>query len=169
MGALGVVLSPPSFYATLGFLQGEEPLLVEAFLAQPPVEGLDGGIVRWGAWPAEGQLHAMVVRLGIEHLGSELGTIVHLDYLGKTPLRCDPLQDRHHPLAGQRPTSMAGLSRVMVSPSVKSRKRCPLARRSLRKSIRHCSLGACAAGKGGRSALTRCLRTGERTDSPSRR
>lgn len=41
-----VVVPPPSFDLVPRIIQAEEPMLVEAFLPEPAVEGLDIGVVR---------------------------------------------------------------------------------------------------------------------------
>ena len=65
MWSYGVVVYPPFFQGGSGFVDREKPLLIEAFLPQPAVEGFDKGIIGGGAGSAENQLHAALVCPGI--------------------------------------------------------------------------------------------------------
>src|SRR5262249_43060692 len=69
--------------------------------AQPAVEGLDVGIVRWGPGPAEGECDAMAMNPVVECAGEKLRAIAHLQDL-EQPMRAgNLLQDGHHPRARQ--------------------------------------------------------------------
>ena len=51
MGAVGVVAVAPAFDVELGIAQREEPVLVQALVAESAVEALDESVFRW-ACPA---------------------------------------------------------------------------------------------------------------------
>ena len=60
-----VVVVPPVFYACPGLLDGEEPVLIEALLSQPAIEGFDEGIIGGRARSADDEFHAALVCPGI--------------------------------------------------------------------------------------------------------
>ena len=76
MGSIGVVLDPPVLDDPPGLGDGDEPVLVEAFVVEPPVEALDVGILDRFAGPDELEPHAVLVRPNVQSLASELGSVV---------------------------------------------------------------------------------------------
>jgi hypothetical protein len=171
MGPDGVVLPPPFFSAVSGFFQRVEPLLIEAFLPHPSIKRLEKGMIGRRARATEREFDPMVMRPRVTCLRRIFWASVHLQDLWQALARCCPLQDRHHPLSGERAIDFNG--RTLTTPVIHY----PEAPKALpvRQAVAHarpCSSvrsGACAAGNSGRSALTRFLRTLERTASPSRR
>jgi hypothetical protein len=77
MGPFGIVLDPPRFDDLPRLLQRREPVLIQAFRPEMPVETLDVRIVRRLAGPGEFELHAVLVRPSVECLGDELRPVVH--------------------------------------------------------------------------------------------
>lgn len=61
MGTGLVIVPPPSFNLALGVIQRQEPMRIQAFLTQPPIEGLDLGIVSRSAGAREIQFDAVLV------------------------------------------------------------------------------------------------------------
>ena len=44
-GSFPIVESSPRFHLLLSIIQGQEPVFIQALLAEPPIEGLDEGVV----------------------------------------------------------------------------------------------------------------------------
>jgi hypothetical protein len=83
-------------------------LLVQAFLPDAPVEGLDVGIIGGRARPTEGELDATPVRPGVKGLGGELGPIVDLQDLREPTLGGKTLQDGDDTRSGERAIDLNG-------------------------------------------------------------
>jgi hypothetical protein len=64
-----VVIPPPSFDLIPGVIQAEEPVLVEAFLPESAVEGLDIGVV--GRLARTGKVQSDLIPIGPE-IGKQL-------------------------------------------------------------------------------------------------
>ena len=47
MRPAGVVIDPPGLDDLAGIVEIEEPVLVEAFIPEPPVEAFDEGVLCW--------------------------------------------------------------------------------------------------------------------------
>ncbi len=71
MRPVGVVLDTPLFNQLLGMTHGDEPVLVQAFIAEAPVEALDIGTLHRLARPNERQRDTGFVGPSIQHLTSE--------------------------------------------------------------------------------------------------
>ena len=54
-GSFPIVESSPRFHLLLSIIQGQEPVFIQALLAEPPIEGLDEGVVLGLPLPAEVQ------------------------------------------------------------------------------------------------------------------
>lgn len=61
MGSHFVVLASPIFHLSACIVEVQEPVLAEALQADDGVEALGVGVVRWSAWPAEVEDHAVGV------------------------------------------------------------------------------------------------------------
>src|SRR5690242_16666668 len=57
-----VVISPPFFQAISGFFQREEPVLIEAFFAQPTVECFNERVVSWCPGTTESEFDSVAMR-----------------------------------------------------------------------------------------------------------
>jgi hypothetical protein len=161
-----VVISPPFFSALSGFFQREEPVLVEALLPHPSMECLDERIVGGrGDWTPTSPVS---VRPGIERLGGDLGTVVDLQDLRQSSQGRQPLQDRHDTVSSERAINLERWA--LTTHDIHSRYE-PEAL-SVRQAVAHevhTPVLVRGLGGWGRKALARCLRTLERTESPSKR
>jgi hypothetical protein len=99
--ALRIVLHSPGSNGSARFLKGAKPVLIQALLPKPGVEGLDKWMIRRRPWPAESQLYAMAMRPGIQRLGRELRTMIDKERLRQPMCRGQPLKHGHYPLATQ--------------------------------------------------------------------
>jgi hypothetical protein len=111
-GAFFVVIPPPCFNLVPGIIQAEEPVLIEAFLPEPAVKGLDIGVVRRLPGPGEVQRDMVPVSPEIDVLGDELWAI-NPNRSGSPMMLHDPLQDFNHlaaanPLAPHGPPDLHG-------------------------------------------------------------
>jgi hypothetical protein len=84
-----------------GIAQAQEPVPVEAFVAQPSLKALHEGVLHRLARFDEAQPDAPLVRPLIDRLARQLRTIVQDDLVGATTLGHQPLQHPHHPPAWQ--------------------------------------------------------------------
>jgi hypothetical protein len=71
-------------------------VLIRTLLSEARVERFNQRVVRWFSRSAEIELYFVPVCPPIQILGDELGSIVHLDALGKTMFSRDALQRCHH-------------------------------------------------------------------------
>ncbi len=165
-----LVLHAPRLDGLARILQRREPVVVETLDADVAVERLGVGVVGGLPWSRALQLHSMPVGPGVEGLRDEFGAVVNRDPLGTPTVRFS-----HSRTATTRspvnevPTSIAGLTRLTFSTNVKTRKRRPSARLSVRKSRLLRSCGRVAGGGSTRDVLTRFLRRLTRIPSPSSR
>src|SRR5689334_3276017 len=83
-------------------------MLIQAFLSQPPIKGLDRGMVGRRAKSTECQLDAAAVRPFVERLRDELRAIVDLQDLRKRMGLRQALQNRHYSPARQRRIDLNG-------------------------------------------------------------
>jgi hypothetical protein len=77
-----IVMPPPRLDLALRVRQRQEPVRVEAFVAQTAVERLYKGVVGRLAEPAEVERDAVLVGPAVERLGGELWPIIDPDRLG---------------------------------------------------------------------------------------
>lgn len=87
---------PPVGDFAPSIVQGQEPVLVQAFLPEAPVEAFHLGIVGRRAWPTEVEFHAVLVRPSVHGLRDELAAIVHLDGLRRATLGNQCVKCSHH-------------------------------------------------------------------------
>jgi hypothetical protein len=85
-----VVEAAPRFDLGPGVGKRQEPVCVEALVAQATVERFDEGIVGRLAGPGEVERDAILVGPAVERLRDELGAIIHPDALGRTAGGRDP-------------------------------------------------------------------------------
>jgi hypothetical protein len=81
VGSLVVVLLAPAFDDAASMIHGDEPVLIEALIAELAIEALDVGVLDWLAWTDERQSDVLPVRPGVERLALELGAVIHGDRL----------------------------------------------------------------------------------------
>ena len=88
-----IVMPPPRLDLALRVRQRQEPVCVEAFVAQSAVEGLHECVVGRLAGPAEVDGDAVLVSPAVERLSDELWSIIDPDRLGRAAHERQP---RHH-------------------------------------------------------------------------
>lgn len=76
-----VEVRPPRLDLAPGVVQRQEPVRVQAFIAQPAIEAFDEGIVGGLSRPAEVQRNAVDVGPVVERAGDKFRATVH-PYLG---------------------------------------------------------------------------------------
>ena len=152
-------MPPPRLDLALRVRQRQEPVRVEAFVAQTAVERLYKGVVGRLAGPAEVERDAVLVGQRSSALETNSGPLSTLIALGAprisanrliTVTTCSPRMPWS--------TSMASASRVNASTTVKARSRRPSKSASETKSIDQSAFGAVAAGCRSRSAALTCRR-----------
>lgn len=81
-----VIVPSPSIDLLAGIVNGFEPMRVQAFLAEPSVEGFDDRII--SRLPAAAEIHSHVIGVCLEiHLrAGKLRSIVRCDPLRKAPV-----------------------------------------------------------------------------------
>ena len=103
-----IVVLPPRFCHGSCFVERQEPVLVQAPVAKPTVERLDHCVIRGLSWPAEVELHAIEVRLQIQALRNELGTVIDSNALRLSAMRSHLLQDPHDVVSSQSLADLDG-------------------------------------------------------------
>ncbi len=88
-----VVLAPPRFDFALRVFQTQEPVRIQAFLAQPPVERFRVGVVRWLSRTAEIQCHSVFIGPPIDRLRNEFRA-TRIDF-GAPRSDRNPVQNLH--------------------------------------------------------------------------
>jgi hypothetical protein len=79
MGAFLMVFPPPGVYFFSGVFQGQEPVLVQAFLTKTSIESLNESIVGGLPRPTEIQLYSVQIGPLVQPLGGELWPIVQTE------------------------------------------------------------------------------------------
>ena len=87
-----VIVPSPRVDLAPGVGQRQEPMGVQAFIAEPAIERFHKSIVRWLAWPREVERHAILIGPTIQDLRDELRAIVHAYGPRGAPFRYDPDQ-----------------------------------------------------------------------------
>src|SRR5262249_55406961 len=80
----------------------QEPVLVQALVAELAVEGFDEGVLHWLPRPDEVKLDVALIRPGVEHLAGELRPVVGDDHRGQRAGGGDAVKDAGYAVAGQR-------------------------------------------------------------------
>ena len=76
-------------------------MLVEAFVAEPAVEGLDESVVDWFPRPDELELDAPAVSPGVERAAVELGSVVDHNRPRQAARRGKPLEHVDHSFSAE--------------------------------------------------------------------
>lgn len=108
MGPLGVVLDSPVLDDPPGLGHGDEPVLVQALVAEFAVEALDVGVLDRLARTDKRQLHTLLERPGIQRLALEVRTVAHCDRLRQSAGLGEPLEHPHRPSSRQRGIDLDG-------------------------------------------------------------
>lgn len=92
MGPSTVVAEAPLLDGALRISERQKPVLVQARVAQPAVERFDERVVDGFPGTTELELHAVLMRPGIERLAAELGPVVDGDALWEPARGAQPLE-----------------------------------------------------------------------------
>ncbi len=106
MWPLIVVLLPPFFNLLSGIFQRQEPVLIQALLADSSIERLDECVVSWLPWPGEVDLDAVHVSPLVKGLRGELSSVINSYRLRQTTFEGDSIQDLHDSLPSQAPINL---------------------------------------------------------------
>ena len=87
-----IVVPPKGIDLLLRIFERREPMHVQAFFAEPPVERFDSGVVRRLAATAEVEDDAVRIRTQIHRRTDELGPVVAVDALWQSPLEAESLE-----------------------------------------------------------------------------
>ena len=82
MWSLGVVVDPPCFDDLARLRQAGEQVLVEAFVPQPTIEGLDKAVLGWLAGRDVVPVDTVVLLPSKDRPRGQLGTVVADDHAG---------------------------------------------------------------------------------------
>jgi len=102
VGAVAVIILPPLLDEVPGVCQGNENILVQAFISQPSVETFHETVIRGFSGPTVFQADAMFLRPFIQGPTCELRAIVRKEPAWQASLQPQAFQHLHHPLAGKR-------------------------------------------------------------------
>ena len=108
--AVAVIILPPLLDETPGFCQGNENILVQAFIAEPSVETFHKTVICGFPWPTMREANAMFLRPYIQGMTCELRAIVRKESAWQASLQPKALQHLNHPLAGKRYIHFQGWS-----------------------------------------------------------
>src|SRR5579863_264095 len=166
-----IVVMPPSRKLLPRLVQGREPLHVQAFVPQPPVEAFDESVFHRPPRTNEDQLNAVSHRPGFEGPTSEFAAIITSDAL-RCPAGFDDrtVQDFHDLGAlNERLAAQSPPPPVYRTYLVKIRKERPSASLSLTKSMLQHWFGPVATGAEVRCRRAIFFRCFVRTLNPSSR
>ena len=108
--AVAVIILPPLLYETPGFCQGNENILVQAFIAEPSVETFHETVICGFPWPTMREANAMFLRPFIQGVPCKLRAIVRKKPAWQASLQPKAFQHLHHPLTGKRYVHFQGWS-----------------------------------------------------------
>ena len=108
--AVAVIILPPLLDETPGFCQGNENILVQAFIAEPSVETFHETVIGRFPRPTVLQANIMFLRPFIQGVACELRPIVRKESAWQASLQPKALQHLNHPLAGKRYIHFQGWS-----------------------------------------------------------
>jgi len=97
-----VVVEPPVCDGFPGVVQRQEPVLVQAFLAELAVERFDVSVLHGASRGDEVQRHLILIGPLVQHLRRELGAMIDDDPLRQTVLQPQLFQHAHHAQCQQR-------------------------------------------------------------------
>ena len=96
-----VVALSPALDRLMRVREREEPVLVQAFVSQSPVEAFDECVLYRLAKSDEIETHAALVSPGVESFTLKLRSVVQDDPLRKSAGDCQSLQHRDHTITSQ--------------------------------------------------------------------
>ena len=110
VGTVAVIILSPLFEEAPGFRQGNENILVQAFITQPSVETFHEAVICGFPWPTLREANAMFLRPFIQGVPCKLRAIVRKKPAWQASLQPKTLQHLNHPLAGKRYVHSQGWS-----------------------------------------------------------
>ena len=110
VGTVAIIILAPLLDETPGFCQGNENILVQAFIAEPSVETFHETVIGRFPRPTMRQANAMFLRPCIQGMACELRPIVRKESAWQASLQPKALQHLNHPLAGKRYIHFQGWS-----------------------------------------------------------
>ena len=108
--AVAVIILPPLLDETRGFCQGNENILVQAFITQPSVGTFHETVICGFPWPTMREANAMFLRPFIQGVPCKLRAIVRKKPAWQASLQPRAFQHLHHPLTGKRYVHFRGWS-----------------------------------------------------------
>lgn len=110
VGAVAVIILSPLFEEAPGFRQGNENILVQAFITQPSVETFHETVICGFPWPTMREANALFLRPFIQGVPCKLRAIVRKKPAWQASLQPKAFQHLHHPLTGKRYVHFQGWS-----------------------------------------------------------
>ena len=110
VGAVAVIILSPLFEEAPGFCQGNENILVQAFITQPSVGTFHETVICEFPRPTMREANAMFLRPFIQGVPCKLRAIVRKKPAWQASLQPKALQHLNHPLAGKRCIHFQGWS-----------------------------------------------------------
>ncbi len=116
MGPVRVVADAPGLDRPPRVLQIQEPVLIQALLAQPSVEALDEGVLYRLARPDELELHTPQMRPLIQGPARKLRPVIYANRSRKPTVPGHTVQDLRHSSSRQRKVKLnhRGFPRVVI-------------------------------------------------------
>lgn len=108
----------PAFDTGPGLEQCREPMLVQTFIAQPPVEGLNVGILVRLARLDQAQGNSLLVSPCHHRFTAKLPAVVRPDHLRQTALNGQSVQQSGNALPGNGPFQLDGHGLVGASSTI---------------------------------------------------
>ena len=110
VGTVAIIILAPLLDETPGFCQGNENILVQAFIAEPSVETFHKTVICGVSGPAMRQANAMFLRPCIQGVTCKLRAIVRKKPAWQASLQPKAFQHLHHSLTGKRYIHFQGWS-----------------------------------------------------------
>ena len=110
VGTVAVIILSPLFEEAPGFRQGNENILVQAFITQPSVETFHETVIGRFPRPTVLQANIMFLRPFIQGVPCKLRAIVRKKPAWQASLQPKAFQHLHHPLTGKRYVHFQGWS-----------------------------------------------------------
>src|SRR5579864_3615923 len=108
MRSLGVVLNAPRFDDAACVGETDEPVLVQALVAEFTVEAFDVRVLVGFAWANERQPHAAAIGPFVEYLAVEFGSVVDRDRLRQSACIRQAVEHPLYPQSGDRCVDLDG-------------------------------------------------------------
>ena len=110
VGTVAIIILAPLLDETPGFCQGNENILVQAFIAEPSVETFHKTVICGFSGPTMRQANAMFLRPFIQGVPCKLRAIVRKKPAWQASLQPKAFEHLHHPLTRKRYVHFQGWS-----------------------------------------------------------